>query len=73
DLFTLADWLVSTYTATIVSLAMALFVGYSAMKAIMHNICQSAHVSSAFTRYFLITLRYIAPVGLSILLINAFI
>ncbi|MBO4294061.1 MAG: sodium-dependent transporter [Alphaproteobacteria bacterium] len=73
DLFTLADWLVSTYTATIVSLAMALFVGYSAMKAIMHNICHSAHVSSAFTRYFLITLRYIAPVGLSILLINAFI
>lgn len=73
DLFTLADWLVSTYTAMIVSLAMALFVGYSAMKAIMHNICQSAHVSSAFTRYFLITLRYIAPVGLSILLINAFI
>ena len=72
DLFTLADWLVSTYTATIVSLAMALFVGYSAMKAIIHNICRSAHVSGAFTRYFLVTLRYIAPVGLSILLINAF-
>ena len=73
DLFTFADWLVSTYTATIVSLTMALFVGYKAMKVIIHNICRSAHVSSAFTRYFLITLRYIAPIGLSILLINAFI
>lgn len=72
DLFTLADWLASTYTATIVSLTMALFVGYTAMKAIIHNICRSAHVSGAFTRYFLVTLRYIAPVGLSILLINAF-
>ena len=71
DLFTFADWLVSTYTATIVSLTMALFVGYKAMKAIIHNICRSAHVSSAFTRYFLITLRYIAPLGLGILLINA--
>ncbi len=73
DLFTLADWLSSTYTATIVSLSMALFVGYVSMKAIMHNICGSAHVSDAFTRYFLVTLRYIAPIGLSILLINAFI
>ena len=71
DLFTFADWLVSTYTATIVSLTMALFVGYKAMKVIIHNICRSAHVSSAFTRYFLITLRYIAPIGLGILLINA--
>lgn len=72
DLFTFADWLVSTYTATIVSLTMALFVGYTAMKVIIHNICRSAHVSSAFVRYFLVTLRYIAPIGLSVLLINAF-
>ena len=72
DLFTLADWLASTYTATIVSLTMALFVGYTAMKAIIHNICRSASVSGGFTRYFLVTLRYIAPIGLSILLINAF-
>lgn len=72
DLFTFADWLVSTYTATIVSLAMALFVGYVAMKVIIHNIYRSAQVSSAFVRYFLVTLRYIAPVGLSVLLINAF-
>ena len=72
DLFTLADWLASTYTATIVSLTMALFVGYTAMKAIIHNICRSAPVSGAFTRYFLVTLRYIAPISLSVLLINAF-
>ena len=71
DLFTFADWLVSTYTAAIVSLTMALFVGYKAMKPIIHNIRRSAHVSSAFTRYFLVTLRYIAPFGLSILLIMA--
>lgn len=72
DLFTLADWLVSTYTAAIVSLTMALFVGYIAMKPIIHNIRRSAHVSGAFTRYFLITLRYIAPAGLSLLLVMAF-
>lgn len=71
DLFTFTDWLASTYTATIVSLTMALFVGYKAMKVIIHNICRSARVSDNFVRYFLITLRYIAPVGLSILLINA--
>ena len=73
DLFTLADWLVSTYTATIVSLTMALFVGYKAMKPIIHNIRRSANVSSGFTRYFLVTLRYIAPVGLIVLLIMAFV
>ncbi|MBR1756051.1 MAG: sodium-dependent transporter [Alphaproteobacteria bacterium] len=73
DLFSLADWLVSTYTATIVSLTMALFVGYKAMKPIIHNIRRSAHVSSAFTRYFLVTLRYVAPVGLIILLVMAFV
>lgn len=71
DLFTLFDWLASTYTATIVSLTMALFVGYKAMKPIIHNIRRSAVVSSGFTRYFLITLRYVAPIGLSILLIMA--
>lgn len=73
DLFTLADWLASTYTATIVSLTMALFVGYRAMKPIIHNIRRSAHVSSAFTRYFLVTLRYVAPVGLVVLLFMAFV
>ena len=72
DLFTFADWLVSTYTATIVSLTMALFVGYTTMKVIIRNIYRSARVSDAFVRYFLITLRYIAPAGLSILLINSF-
>lgn len=71
DLFTFADWLVSTYTATIVSLTMALFVGYKAMKPIIHNIRRSANVSGAFTRYFLVTLRYIAPIGLSTLLVSA--
>ncbi len=71
DLFSLFDWLVSTYTATIVSLTMALFVGYKAMKPIIHNIRRSAKVSDAFTRYFLITLRYVAPVGLGLLLLMA--
>ena len=73
DLFTLADWLASTYTATIVSLTIALFTGYKAMKPIIHNIRRSAFVSSIFTRYFLITLRYIAPIGLLILLVCALI
>ena len=71
DLFSLFDWLASTYTATIVSLTMALFVGYKAMKPIIHNIRRSAKVSDAFTRYFLVTLRYIAPIGLGLLLIMA--
>ena len=71
DLFTFADWLASTYTATIVSLTMALFVGYKAMKPIIHNIRRSASVSGGFTRYFLVTLRYIAPIGLGLLLLMA--
>jgi len=71
DLFTLFDWLASTYTATIVSLTMALFVGYKAMKPIIHNIRRSAKVSGAFTRYFLVTLRYVAPLGLGLLLFMA--
>ena len=72
DLFTFADWLVSTYTAPIVSLAIALFVGYKAMKPIIRNIRRSAHVSDVFARYFLVTLRYIAPLGLITLLIVSF-
>ena len=71
DLFTLFDWLSSTYTATIVSMTMALFVGYPAMKLIIHNIRRSAVVSTAFTRYFLVTLRYLAPFGLGLLLVMA--
>lgn len=71
DLFTLFDWLSSTYMATIVSLTMALFVGYRVMKPIIHNIRRSAPVSTAFTRYFLITLRYVAPLGLGLLLVMA--
>ena len=71
DLFSLFDWLASTYTASIVSLTMALFVGYRAMKPIIRNIRRKATVSTAFTRYFLITLRYVAPIGLSILLLSA--
>lgn len=71
DLFALFDWLASTYTASIVSLTMALFVGYQAMKPIIRNIRRKAVISTAFTRYFLITLRYVAPIGLSILLLSA--
>ena len=73
DLFTLADWLASTCTATVVSLTMALFVGYKAMKPIIRNIRRSVHVSSAFIRYLLVTLRYVAPVGLAVLLVMAFV
>ena len=35
----------------------------------MRNIRRSAHVPETFTRYFLITLRYIAPLSLITLLI----
>lgn len=69
DLFTLFDWLASTYTATVVSLVMSLFVGYFAMKPIILNIRRSAFVSLTFTRYFLITLRYVSPAGLGLLLV----
>lgn len=72
DLFALADWLVSTYTAAIVSLTMALFVGYKALKPIIRNIQRSTYVSKAFIRYFVVTLRYLAPIGLITLLMTAF-
>ncbi len=71
DIFGLFDYLSSTYTVAIVSLTMALFVGYKTMKSIIYNIRKSAVVTTAFTRYFLFTLRILAPVGLILLLILA--
>lgn len=71
NIFELFDWLSSTFTAAIVSLTIALFVGYSAMKSIIHNIRRSAVVTSSFTRYFLITLRVLAPLSLGLLLFLA--
>ena len=71
DIFSLFDYLSSTYTIAIVSLTMALFVGYKTMKSIIYNIRKSAVVTTAFTRYFLFTLRILAPVGLALLLILA--
>lgn len=71
DIFSLFDYLSSTYTITIVALTMALFVGYKAMKPIIHNIRKSAIVTSSFIRYFLFTLRICAPIGLILLLILA--
>ncbi len=73
DIFTLFDWLASTFSATIVSFTMALFIGYKAMKPIIHNIRHSAAVTNKTTRYFLITLRFIAPLGLGLLLTLAII
>ncbi|MBR2273905.1 MAG: sodium-dependent transporter [Alphaproteobacteria bacterium] len=72
DIFSLFDYLSSTYTIAIVSLTMALFVGYKAMKQIMYNIRKSAPVTTVFTRYFLFTLRVLAPLGLVLLLVLAF-
>lgn len=71
DLFSLFDWVSSTFTTTIVSMTMALFVGYKVMKPIIHNIRRSAVVTTWFTRYFLVTLRIFAPLGLGLLLFLA--
>lgn len=71
NIFELFDWISSTFTAAIVSLTIALFVGYSAMKVIIHNIRRSAVVTSGFTRYFLVTLRVLAPLSLGLLLFLA--
>jgi NSS family neurotransmitter:Na+ symporter len=71
DIFSLFDYLSSTFTIAIVSLTTALFVGYVAMKPIMHNIRKSAVVTTGFTKYFLFTLRILAPSGLILLLILA--
>jgi len=68
DIFSLFDYLSSTYTIAIVSLTMSLFVGYKTMKPIMRNIRKSAVVTDVFTRYFLFTLRIVAPLGLVLLL-----
>ena len=72
DLFSLFDFISSTFTTTIVSMTMALFVGYKAMKPIIHNIRRSAVVTTGFTRYFLLTLRIFAPIGMGLLLLLAF-
>ena len=71
DIFSLFDYLSSTYSIAIVSLTMAMFVGYKTMKLIIHNIRRSAVVTDGFTRYFLFTLRIVAPAGLLLLLVLA--
>lgn len=71
DIFGLFDYLSSTYTIAIVSLTMAMFVGYKAMKPVIHNIRKSAVVTDGFVRYFLFTLRIVAPSGLLLLLVLA--
>lgn len=71
DIFSLFDYLSSTYTIAIVSLTMSVFVGYLAMKPIIHNIRKSAVVTNTFMRYFLFTLRFLAPMGLILLLVLA--
>ena len=73
DLFSLFDLISSTYTTTIVSMTMAMFVGYKAMKPIIHNIRRSAVVTNAFMRYFLLTLRVFAPLGMGLLLALSFV
>ncbi|MFI3242544.1 MAG: sodium-dependent transporter [Alphaproteobacteria bacterium] len=69
DLFYWSDYISSTYIAAIVSITMSIFVGYKAMKSIMKNIQKSDHVSKRYLKYFLITLKYIAPISLFLLLI----
>lgn len=71
DIFALFDYLSSTYTIAIVSLTMSMFVGYKVMKPIIHNVRKSAVVTDRFARYFLFTLRVLAPFGLILLLILA--
>lgn len=71
DIFSLFDYLSSTYSIAVVSLTMAMFVGYKTMKLIIHNIRRSAIVTDRFTRYFLFTLRVVAPAGLVLLLVLA--
>ena len=61
DLFSFFDWVASTYLTAIVSLTMALFVGYKCMKQVMKNIAKGAEVPVWFVRYFLIMLRVVVP------------
>lgn len=61
DLFTFFDWVASTYLTAVVSLTMALFVGYKCMKQVIKNIAKGVDVPQWFVRYFLIMLRYVVP------------
>lgn len=68
DLFTFFDWVASTYLTAIVSLTMALFVGYKCMKQVMKNIAKGVIVPEWFVRYFLIMLRYVVPMFMILML-----
>ena len=61
DLFSFFDWIASTYLTAIVSLTMALFVGYKCMKQVIKNIEKGCKVSHRFLRYFLVMLKFIVP------------
>ncbi len=71
DLFTLFDWLTSTFTSAIVSLTVALFVGYKAIKPMQQSIISGTNNPSFLMRYLFITLRVFAPLALCVLLFMA--
>ncbi len=72
NIFELFDWLTSTFLAAIVSLTIALFVGYKMMKITLRRLRQKEKMSRFFIRYLLITLRIFAPLALIVLLAVAF-
>ncbi len=71
DMFDFFDWVSSTFTSAIVSLTVALFVGYKALKPVLRSILKGSKKHPFLMRYLFITLRIVAPLGLSILLIVA--
>ena len=72
DLFSFFDWVASTYLTAIVSLTMALFVGYKCMKQVIKNIAKGTDVPQWFVRYFLAMLRFVVPLFLILMLGLAF-
>ncbi len=68
DLFTLFDWLTSTFISAIVSFTVALFVGYQAINPMLRSILRGTTKHPFLIRYLFVTLRILAPLALGILL-----
>ena len=69
DLFDLFDHISTAYTSSIMAITMSLFAGFGAYRILFRNIGKSEKINSWYSKYYLFSLRYFAPIFISILLL----
>ncbi len=72
NLFDAFDWITGSFSLSFTMIICCLFIGWIGVKPIWRNLQQSSHSGHLFRSYFKISLRFIAPVVLTILFLMAF-